>query len=215
MESPTSMENSNNVTFIMTIKKTIKTKLSKRSKPTIRTKTVIGEATKPKKEQKFQTYAFRRGRAGEKKFERIGGLQAGGEKVRSFKTTIVGRSWKAKPITIHELDPGAIITFHYRGPTAHDPQPIVMMLSRGFYRGKLHAMNLKYVPKHLLKQIQDYVISDPPIEDVHPRTYYYSKIKPFMKNILGGKGISTYRGYNRTGISNLKIYMASIMEAPY
>lgn len=196
------------------MKKTIKTKSTIKSKSTIRTKTVVGEAVK-KPKNPVQTYGYVRGRKGQKKFEAVKGLQAGGEPVRTYKTQIIGRTWKAKPITIHEIDPGAVITFHYRGPDAHDPQPIVMMLSRGFFKGKLHAINLKYVPKSLLGTIQDYVTNNPPIEDEHPRTYYYNRLKPFLRNVIGSKGISTYRSYSKTGLTNLKIYYISISEGTY
>ena len=113
------------------------------------------------------------------------------------------------------MDPGAIITFHYRGVDAHDPQPIVLMLSRGYFRGKMHAINLKYIPSYLLKDIQDFVTNDPPIEGVHPRTYYKTKLKPFMHIVLEGKGISSYRAYNKLGISGLRVYMVSLSEADY
>ena len=189
-------------------KKTIKTKSTIKTTPT---KKSLGEGKVivPKKQIYGRTYIAGRG---PRITEKDKGLQVGGEKVRTLKTGIVGRGLKSKPISIDEIDPGAIITFNYRGTTAHDPKPIILYL--GEFKKKVHGLNMKYVPKHLLKNLQEFVIKER-IEDEAPKLFYETKLKKFIKNILVNKGIASYRTYLKSGISSPRIYTVSIGEIEY
>lgn len=197
--------------------------IPKKAKTSIKSKSTVGtkgsstkkrilEATKRKKKPpKTQTFGYLRTRTGG--FIAKKGLRIGGEKVRSSKTKIVGIGLKPSSISISELDPGAIITFKYRGPLAHDPGPIILLLNASF-QGRMHAINLRYVPSSLYPKIQQFVVSEN-IEDMSPKVFYDTKLKSFLNSIIEPRGISAYRTYGLKGISNIRIFSISMSEMDY
>jgi len=195
-----------------------KSKASVRSKSSVGAKgssprKVISEAkkkTKKKKGPHTQTFGYLKTRSGG--FIAKKGLQAGGEKVRSSKTKIVGKSMKAKAITIDQLDAGAIVTFKYRGPLAHDPAPVVLFL--GLHQGRMHGINLRYVPSSLYPRIQQFV-TDENIEDEHPKTFYDTKLKAFINANIEPRGVAAYRTYALKSLSNMRIFTISMQEMEY
>ena len=55
-----------------------------------------------------------------------------------------------------KIVPGAIVRFSYSGKDVNDKRPLVLVLNPR-YRGKLHGLNVSYIPESVLKQMLDLV----------------------------------------------------------
>lgn len=73
---------------------------------------------------------------------------------------------------------GDIITFNYISMKSRDPAPIVMVVCP-LYQGKLHAVNLKYLPEREREMILR--ISNP---DYHSRIGDYVEKLPALQKVL-------------------------------
>tara|TARA_B100000287_G_C20551878_1_gene748814 strand:+ start:103 stop:561 length:459 start_codon:yes stop_codon:yes gene_type:complete len=123
-----------------------------------------------------------------------------------------------KSITKMKIVPGAIIRFSYSGKNVNDNRPLVLVLNPRF-RGKLHGLNVSYIPESVLKQMLDLVretaqgkiqrliklrlpLLKPDIGN--PYSFYHSRLKGFLKSKLG-KTSDAYRTYTYSGVSGIRI----------
>ena len=114
--------------------------------------------------------------------------------------------------------PGAIVRFSYSGKNVNDNRPLVLVLNPR-YRGKLHGLNISYIPESILKQMLDLVrettqgkiqrliklrlpLLKPDIGN--PYSFYHSRLKGFLKSKLG-KTSDAYRTYNYSGVGGIRI----------
>ena len=51
-----------------------------------------------------------------------------------------------------KIEPGHIVTFSYSGKEVNTPRPMVLVLHPN-YNGKMHALNIEYIPEATLKQL--------------------------------------------------------------
>lgn len=51
---------------------------------------------------------------------------------------------------------GSIVTFRYLSPTAHDRQPLIMLLTDRHADGNMHGINLRYITPLQQQQLQHY-----------------------------------------------------------
>lgn len=95
---------------------------------------------------------------------------------------------------------GNVIMFGYNSPDAHDKNPKVLILNPDF-QGELHGINL-----NLLDQMQtnELIKLLPNIHTMSPQTFYFSKLRMFLK----GKDI--YRKYQIAKISNSTLIKKSL-----
>ena len=87
------------------------------------------------------------------------------------------------------------------------------------FKGKLHGLNVSYIPENVLKQMLDLVretaqgkiqrlikLRLPLLKaDIgNPYSFYHSRLKGFLKSKLG-KTSDAYRTYNYNGVSGIRI----------
>lgn len=123
-----------------------------------------------------------------------------------------------KSITKMKVVPGAIVRFNYSGKNVNDNKPLVLVLNPR-YRGKLHGLNVSYIPESVLKQMLDLVrettqgkiqrliklrlpLLKPDIGN--PYSFYHSRLKGFLKSKLG-KTSDAYRTYTYSGVGAIRI----------
>ncbi len=73
---------------------------------------------------------------------------------------------------------GEIVTFEYSAPRAKDPSPIVLVVTP-LYEGKMHGVNLKYLPEKEREMILR--IASP---DYHSRIGDYVEQLPALQKVL-------------------------------
>jgi|TARA_Y100000296_G_C5088670_1_gene213714 hypothetical protein len=125
-------------------------------------------------------------------------------------------SEKAAPKT--KVQSGSIVRFSYTGKNVHDNQPLALVLHPR-WQGKMHALNLNYIPETVLKSLWKTVqitvqgrlqrllkLRLPLLKaDIgNPKAFYYSRLKGFLKGKLGSTNIA-YRTYNLGGIGGLRV----------
>lgn len=116
------------------------------------------------------------------------------------------------------LEPGHIVRFTYMGDKVSTKRPMVLVLHPK-WKGQLHGLNIDYIPERVLEQlwamtketlqgkIQKLVKLRLPLlkPDIgNPKSFYYSKLKRFLKSKLGGTS-ACYRTYNVGKVQSLKI----------
>ena len=127
-----------------------------------------------------------------------------------------------------KIVPGSIVRFGYSGKNVHDSKPLVLVLHPR-YKGKLHGLNLSYIPesvlKSLWKEVQETVqgkikrllkmrlpLLKPDIGD--PQKFYHSRLKGFLKSKLGKTSVA-YRLYNSRNISGVRIVDYKFKDASW
>ena len=123
-----------------------------------------------------------------------------------------------KSSTKMKLVPGAIVRFSYSGKEVNDNRPLVLVLNPK-WQGKLHGLNVSYIPESVLKQMLDLVreTTQGKIERLtklrlpllkpdigNPYRFYHSRLKSFLKSKLG-KTSDAYRTYNHRGIGGIRL----------
>ena len=117
-----------------------------------------------------------------------------------------------------KIEPGHIVTFSYSGKEVNTPRPMVLVLHPN-YMGKMHALNIEYIPEAVLKQLWNItkVTLQGKIEKLaklrlpllkadigNPQSFYNSRLKGFLKGALGSTNVC-YRTYSAGGIGGVKI----------
>ena len=127
-----------------------------------------------------------------------------------------------------KIVPGSIVRFGYSGKNVHDSKPLVLVLHPR-YKGKLHGLNLSYIPesvlKSLWKEVQETVqgkikrllkmrlpLLKPDIGN--PQKFYHSRLKGFLKSKLG-KTSAAYRLYISSNISGVRIVDYKFKDASW
>ena len=128
----------------------------------------------------------------------------------------------------NKIVPGSIVRFSYGGKKVTDSKPLVLVLHPR-YKGKLHGLNLSYIPesvlKSLWKEVQETVqgkikrllkmrlpLLKPDIGD--PQKFYHSRLKGFLKSKLGKTSVA-YRLYNSSNISGVRIVDYKFKDASW
>ena len=117
-----------------------------------------------------------------------------------------------------KIEPGHIITFSYSGKEVNTPKPMVLVLHPS-YQGKMHALNIEYIPEGVLKQLWNItkITLQGKIEKLaklrlpllkadigNPQSFYNSRLKGFLKGSLGSTNVA-YRTYSVGGIGGVRI----------
>ena len=133
-----------------------------------------------------------------------------------------------KSSTKMKLVPGAIVRFSYSGKEVNDNRPLVLVLNPK-WQGKLHGLNVSYIPESVLKQMLDLVreTTQGKIERLtklrlpllkpdigNPYRFYHSRLNKFLKGKLG-KTSAAYRLYNSSGISGVRIIDYKFKDASW
>ncbi len=116
------------------------------------------------------------------------------------------------------LQPGHIVRFTYMGKKVSTKRPMVLVLHPK-WKGQMHGLNIDYIPERILVQLwaltketlqgklQKLIKLRLPLlkPDIgNPKTFYYSKLRRFLKSKLGGSS-SCYRTYDISKVQSLRI----------
>ena len=117
-----------------------------------------------------------------------------------------------------KIQPGHIVRFNYSGKQVTTPRPIVLVLHPN-YMGKMHALNIEYIPEGVLKQLWQItkLTLQGKIEKLaklrlpllkadigNPQSFYNSRLKQFLKGSLGSTNVA-YRTYNIGNVGGVRV----------